>query len=61
MMALVSFLPRCIDGRSTKQAPKLSVNEFWAMYLVSGVASSVASNLFSHFIRSDSRLVVLRL
>lgn len=57
MVALMSFVPRCIDGPSSKRAPKLSPGEFWAMYLTSGVASSIASNLFSRFIDSGARCV----
>lgn len=55
MLALASFLPRCVDGRSTRQTPKLTEAGLAAMYLTAGVLSSIGSNLFSQFVGSNAR------
>jgi membrane associated rhomboid family serine protease len=47
MVGLFSFAPRCMDGRESPRAPKLSQGEFLAMYTAAGVAAALGSTAFS--------------
>jgi len=46
MAGLYSFGPRIMHWRSSQQTPRLTPFEFMTMYTVSGVLSSLASNVF---------------
>jgi membrane associated rhomboid family serine protease len=47
MLALLSFSPRCMDGRETVRTPKLSPLDFMAFYTAAGVAAGLGSTAFS--------------
>jgi membrane associated rhomboid family serine protease len=47
MAGLLSFAPRCMDGRESPAAPKLSQLDFLAMYTAAGVAGGLGSTAFS--------------
>ena len=46
MAGLYSFGPRIMQWRSSQQTPRLTPIEFMTMYTISGVFSSLASNVF---------------
>jgi hypothetical protein len=48
MLTLMSFVPRCVDGRHTRSTPKLSLNEFVQMYGVTLYALSWELECISH-------------
>jgi membrane associated rhomboid family serine protease len=46
MAGLYSFGPRIMQWRSSQQTPRLTSGEFMIMYTISGIFSSLASNIF---------------
>ena len=46
MAGLYSFGPRIMQWRSSQQTPRLTPIEFMTMYTISGILSSLASNVF---------------